>query len=93
MISINIYFFLFLLLFSLYIKHQEKKKKNEGSILNKDDYIVYGHSHKLETDSSSNNQLNGIFAFESKEGGFGKEYYCERNEAEDDFHAFEYFLS
>lgn len=34
-----------------------------------------------------------VSALELEEGRFGKEYYSEGDETEDDFHAFEYLLS
>lgn len=69
------------------------KKKNQESILNKDDDIVNGHSDKFETDSCSNNMLDWIIAWELEQCWFCEEYHSKRDEAEDDFNAFEYFLS
>lgn len=52
-----------------------------------------GHSDKFETDSCSNNMLDGIIAWELEQCWFCEEDHSEWNEAEDYFYAFEYFLS
>lgn len=70
-----------------------KKKKEKISIFDENNYIVNGHPNEFHANRCCYNQFNRVITLKLENMWSDKKYYQERNETEDDFHAFEDFLS